>query len=146
MPRQVPPAEISKKFSAGLRRLRGKRSQAAFAQLLGITHQQTYARYEKGTVPPSDVLVRMAARLGVEPQEILHGTAQPKSQDAAGPAPEPGDPLEAMTTHQLEQSLVRYADMVRREETFMRPTCLHAIRQITSELLRRLPHDHPSPG
>jgi len=58
-------------FSARLRELRGKRSQADFANFLGIGQQRTYANYEKGRIPRGEVLEHICAKLGVSADYLL---------------------------------------------------------------------------
>lgn len=64
---------ISQKFSEGLKRARGDRSQAEFARFLGIEHQATYQRYEAGRVPDGEVLHQIATRIGVTMEHLLTG-------------------------------------------------------------------------
>lgn len=63
-----PTAEI---FSERLRELRGNRSQADFAQFLGIGQQRTYANYEKGRIPGGAILEQICNRLGVSADYLL---------------------------------------------------------------------------
>lgn len=58
-------------FSKNLRELRGDLSQNDFAKALGIPHQQTYQRYEKGLIPAGDVLFRIAQRAGVSMDQLF---------------------------------------------------------------------------
>jgi transcriptional regulator with XRE-family HTH domain len=60
-------------FQDRLRFLRGNRSQAEFAELLGISSQQTYANYERGRIPKYNVLENIAQRLGVTTNFLLKG-------------------------------------------------------------------------
>jgi len=60
----------SRKLAERLRALRKDRSQTEFAKLCGLS-QQVYWRYEQGTIPRTDVLVRMATRNGVTPEWLL---------------------------------------------------------------------------
>jgi len=58
-------------FSDRLRTLRGELKQAEFARRVGIA-QNTYSRYESGErIPDIEVLVRLAARLGVSADWLL---------------------------------------------------------------------------
>ncbi len=58
-------------FSDRLKTLRGELKQAEFARKVGIA-QNTYSRYESGErIPDIEVLVRLAARLGVSTDWLL---------------------------------------------------------------------------
>ena len=58
-------------FSDRLRTLRGELKQAEFARKVGLA-QNTYNRYESGErIPDIEVLVRLAARLGVSTDWLL---------------------------------------------------------------------------
>lgn len=63
--------DFSKILSANLRGARGNRSQAEFARILGIKHQQTYHNYEAGQPPKGDVLLQIARRLGTTCEKLL---------------------------------------------------------------------------
>jgi transcriptional regulator with XRE-family HTH domain len=62
---------FSKAFGDNLKRLRGPRTQAAFARFLGITNQSTYHRYESGRVPSLEILGHIASQVGVTIGELL---------------------------------------------------------------------------
>lgn len=51
--------------------MRGAVSQAQFANLLGITNQVTYHRYESGRVPKAEILQRIANRFGITVDALL---------------------------------------------------------------------------
>lgn len=58
-------------FSDRLKTLRGELKQAEFARKVGLA-QNTYSRYESGErIPDIEVLVRLAARLGVSTDWLL---------------------------------------------------------------------------
>ena len=53
-----------------------------FARVLGITHQQTYAKYEAGkAMPAADVAQRIASTIGVSLAALL-GDSSPNAQSA----------------------------------------------------------------
>lgn len=58
-------------FSDRLKELRGSRSQSGFAELLGISSQQTYANYEKGRIPKAPILQQIAQHCGVSVDYLL---------------------------------------------------------------------------
>lgn len=58
-------------FGQVLRNFRGNRSQAEFAQMLGIDNQPTYCRYEQGRLPKPIVLKSIASRLGVTVDRLI---------------------------------------------------------------------------
>ena len=60
-------------FCARLKELRGDRSQGEFAELLGISSQQTYANYESGRIPKPLILQQIAQRTGVTVDFLLSG-------------------------------------------------------------------------
>ncbi len=85
-------------FSDRLRTLRGELKQAEFARRVGIA-QNTYNRYESGErIPDIEVLVRLAARLGVSADWLL-GLDSKDAVPAAAALPdqdtEPRDPVAA---------------------------------------------------
>lgn len=64
-------------LAEALRKARGHRTQAEFAQFLGIPSQQAYANYENGRIPRSrSTLVGIAKKLGVDPDVFLTKTQQ----------------------------------------------------------------------
>jgi len=82
-------------FSDRLKTLRGELKQAEFARKVGIA-QNTYSRYESGErIPDIEVLVRLAARLGVstdwllglDSKDAVPATAALPDQDAMSRAP-----------------------------------------------------------
>ena len=82
-------------FSDRLKTLRGELKQAEFARKVGIA-QNTYSRYESGErIPDIEVLVRLAARLGVstdwllglDSKDAVPATAALPDQDTKSRAP-----------------------------------------------------------
>ena len=63
-------SEIGKYFATRLKAARGLHSQADFAQHLGIVHQ-SYSRYERGSVPDGEVLLKIASKLGTTIELLL---------------------------------------------------------------------------
>ncbi len=55
-----------------LKQVRGKKTKAAFARILGIT-SPTYCRYEDGRMPPAEVLQKIADYGGVTVKWLLSG-------------------------------------------------------------------------
>ena len=51
--------------------LRGNRSQAEFAQFLGLSSQQTYRNYEAGRIPKPETLQQIAVKLHLDPTDLL---------------------------------------------------------------------------
>jgi len=73
-------SELEKKFASALRRARGEKSQAEFANFLQIPSQQSYSRYERGQIPDGEVLLTIASKLGVSIEELLTGKKAVSSQ------------------------------------------------------------------
>lgn len=63
--------ELSETFAERLKELRGKRSQADFARLLGIANPPTYQRYEAGRIPDPEILCQIANQFGVTVDWLL---------------------------------------------------------------------------
>jgi transcriptional regulator with XRE-family HTH domain len=59
-----------------LAKVRGDRSQRAFARELGV-FQQNVNRYESGTTPHADFLIRLALKEGVSLDWLLTGQGWP---------------------------------------------------------------------
>lgn len=89
-----------------LRSLRGSQSQAEFAKFLGIPSQQTYANYERGRVPKTPTLEKIAARCRVPLLWLLtgSGTRQPLRDALALPDPPDTAPAAAI----LREDAARY--------------------------------------
>ena len=51
--------------------MRGGRSQAEFAQFLGLSSQQTYRNYEAGRIPKPEILQQIAVKLNLDPTDLL---------------------------------------------------------------------------
>lgn len=67
---------LAKREIAGrLAEIRGNRSQRQFAKDVGV-FQQNVNRYEKGTIPHSDFLIRLALEEGVSLNWLLLGKGQ----------------------------------------------------------------------
>lgn len=135
VPRQAPSKEISEKFSACLRRLRGERSQAEFAHELGIENRAVYSRYENGRIPDRHVLERMAERLRVSPDDLLADRAEVPGRYSRTSGS--SDALRTMALEQLESAVLRQAKIFDSEERALRPRVAETLRQIIEEILRR---------
>ena len=51
--------------------MRGERSQAEFAEFLGLSSQQTYRNYEAGRIPKPEILQQIAVKLHLDPADLL---------------------------------------------------------------------------
>jgi transcriptional regulator with XRE-family HTH domain len=51
--------------------MRGSRSQAEFAEFLGLSSQQTYRNYEAGRIPKPEILQQIAVKLHIDPTDLL---------------------------------------------------------------------------
>ncbi len=69
-----PEQALCKRIQELRRRHFGRQGKAAFAQRLGLTVEQ-YTRFERGTVPPGDVMVRICEATGEDLQWLLTGVA-----------------------------------------------------------------------
>lgn len=70
--------------------MRGSRSQAEFAEFLGLSSQQTYQNYEAGRIPKPEILQQIAVKLHLEPADLLSkdlALEEPGSQNALHDAP-----------------------------------------------------------
>lgn len=63
-------------FSSRMKNLRGSRSQAEFAEFLGITSQQTYQNYERGRIPKLPILQQISQRTGVSLSWLMTGEGE----------------------------------------------------------------------
>src|SRR5262245_60424165 len=63
--------------------MRGGRSQAEFAQFLGLSSQQTYRNYEAGRIPKPEILQQIAVKLNIDPTDLL---SKDLSRDDSGSA------------------------------------------------------------
>ncbi len=66
-----------KQISARLAKIRGERSQRAFARDLGV-FQQNVNRYENGTTPHADFLITLALQENVSLDWLLLGKGRPR--------------------------------------------------------------------
>ena len=137
MPRQANHEEISKKFGACLRRLRGPASQAAFGRALGILSQPTYLRYERGRVPAPEILDQIATALGVTVESLLDDTANPRNPPAPLGSGVPAKSFQDLSTEELEHALVRYVELLESEPKGMRRSILVTLKQVVEALLNR---------
>ena len=70
--------------------MRGSRSQAEFAEFLGLGSQQTYRNYEAGRIPKPEILQQIAVKLQLEPTDLLSkdlAREEPGSSSALHDAP-----------------------------------------------------------
>jgi len=84
--------DISKRFGRNLEWMRGSRSQAEFAEFLGLSSQQTYRNYEAGRIPKPEILQQIAVKLHLEPTDLLSKDLvreDPGSPSALHDAPAP---------------------------------------------------------
>lgn len=75
-------AKLKSGIAARIARIRGKRSQRAFARELGV-FQQNVNRYEKGTTPHVDFLIVLALRENVSLDWLLCGRGRPRRNATA---------------------------------------------------------------
>lgn len=68
---------FKKQIPQRIERLRGERSQRAFAKDLGV-FQQNVNRYESGTTPHTDFLITLAVRENVSLDWLLLGKGSPR--------------------------------------------------------------------
>ncbi len=61
-------------FFTRLREVRGDLSQREFAKSIGITSQQTYANYEKGRLPKTPIIQKIAQQYGVNMEWLISGS------------------------------------------------------------------------
>ena len=66
-----------KKLTERLAQVRGERSQRQFARDLGV-FQQNVNRYESGTTPHADFLIRLALKENVSLDWLMLGKGRPK--------------------------------------------------------------------
>lgn len=66
-----------KMLSERLAQIRGQRSQRKFARDLGV-FQQNVNRYESGTTPHADFLIRLALKENVSLDWLMLGKGRPK--------------------------------------------------------------------
>ena len=62
-------------IQARIAKVRGRRSQASFARELGV-FQQNVNRYENGTTPHADFLIKLAINEGISIDWLLLGRGQ----------------------------------------------------------------------
>jgi len=70
----TPEKQLAQRIRELRRRHFGARGKAEFAQRLGLAPEE-YERFERGTIPPGDVMVRMCDLTGEDLQWLLTGTA-----------------------------------------------------------------------
>ena len=109
----------------------GRRGRAAFARALGLS-PSTYIYYEKGRVPPPDVLARAAEVAGVRLQWLVTGEGQ---RDV--PAREVGDAAAKDLPPDLQVTLERFLEAPDRS-----PAAVRAL----ADILMRIQADFPGPA
>lgn len=70
-----------------IRKIRGELSQSDFARRIGIPNQNGVSRYEKGRIPPPELLLRIARYGKVSIDWVLTGRASDGGSIAAEPRP-----------------------------------------------------------
>ncbi len=110
-----------------LKQVRGKKTKAAFARILGI-NSPTYCRYEDGRMPPAEILQKIAEYGGVTVKWLLTGKEEEKDLlDQPPIVPKTGRPCE------IQEFLL--AEVLREVEKFWGkyvPELEHRARVITA--------------
>lgn len=69
-----------KKVGERIREVRGSLTQEKFYKVLGLKRQSDLSRYERGRIPPPDLLVRISDHGGVSIDWLLTGEEAQRQQ------------------------------------------------------------------
>ena len=131
-------------FAQRLKAARGARSQAEFARLLGIKHQQTYQNYERGRIPKADVLQQIASRMSMTVEDLLSAPAaayrqvhERRAEYGAASRRKAMIDAENWKTAEIEVGLSDLANQLRSAKPVLKPMLIANIRTLVEELEKR---------
>ena len=129
--------DLEKKFSARLKEARGDRSQADFADFLGVSNQASYSRYEAGRIPDGDILFRIALKLETSVEELLTGRGPSKQAVIMGDQIIGGDVQLPEQTAEIEQELAETASGVPGNKRPVKKALIDRVLKQALELKKR---------